>query len=47
MIITTNKIYTTILVSEVNLNKLKKYKEEGYNKIRCDLELILEGQKIN
>lgn len=34
-------------VSELNLNKLKKYKEEEYSKIRCDLELILEGQKIN
>lgn len=29
------------------MNKLKKYKEEEYSKIRCDLELILEGPKIN
>lgn len=34
-------------ISEVNLNKLKKYKEEEYSKIRYDLGLILEGQKIN
>ena len=34
-------------ISEVNLNKLKKYKEEKYSKIRYDLGLILEGQKIN
>ena len=36
-----------ISVCEVSLNKLKKYKEEEYSKIRSDLELILEGQKIN
>lgn len=36
-----------ISVSELNLNKLKKYKEEQYSKIRCNLELILEGHKIN
>ena len=36
-----------ISLSELNLNELKKYKEEEYSKIRCDLELILEGQKIN
>ena len=34
-------------VSELNLNKLKKYKEEEYSKIHCDLKLILEGQRIN
>ena len=36
-----------ISLSELNLNELKTYKEEEYSKIRCDLELILEGQKIN
>ena len=36
-----------ISVSELDLNELKKYKEEEYSKIRCDLGLILEGQKIN
>jgi hypothetical protein len=30
-----------------DLNKLKKWKEEEYSKIRSDLGLILEGQKIN
>lgn len=44
---TINRTYTTIPVSEVNLNKLKKYKEEEYSKIRCGLELIWESQKIN
>ena len=33
-----------ISVSELNLNELR---EEEYSKIRCDLGLILEGQKIN
>ena len=36
-----------VSVLEVNLNKLQKAKEEEYQKIRYDLELILEGQKIN
>ena len=44
---TTNKVNIIRPVSEVNLNKLKKSKEEEYNKICCDLKLILEGQKIN
>jgi len=30
-----------------DFNKLKKWKEEEYRKIRSDLGLILEGQKIN
>jgi len=30
-----------------DLNKLKKWKEEEYSKIRSDLGLILEGQKLN
>ena len=34
-------------ISKLNLNKLKKYKEEEYSKIRWELGLILEGQKIN
>ena len=36
-----------LFVFELNLNKLKKYKEEEYSKIHCDLKLILEGQRIN
>lgn len=36
-----------ISISELNLYELKKYNEEEYSKIRCDLGLILEGQKIN
>ena len=42
-----NKNSEIICLSELNLNELKKYKEEEYSKIRCDLELIFEGQKIN
>ena len=30
-----------------DFNKLKKWKKEEYSKIRSDLGLILEGQKIN
>ena len=30
-----------------DFNKLKKWKEEEYSKIRSDLGLILEGQKLN
>jgi len=30
-----------------DFNKLKKWKEEEYRKIRSDLGLILEGQKLN
>ena len=36
-----------ISVSELNLNKLKKWKGEEYTKIRRYLGLILEGQKMN
>nr|YP_010283343.1 hypothetical protein MKU01_pgp031 [Psammodictyon constrictum]ULD16462.1 hypothetical protein [Psammodictyon constrictum] len=36
-----------IYISELNLNKLRKWKKEEYSKICCDLKLILEGQKIN
>ena len=34
-------------LKQENFNKLKKWKEEEYSKIRSDLGLILEGQKIN
>ena len=34
-----------ISVCKLSLNKLQKYKEEEYNKIRSDLELIVEVQK--
>ena len=30
-----------------DLSKLKKWKEEEYNKIRSDLGVIIEGQKLN
>jgi hypothetical protein len=30
-----------------DFKKLKKSKEEKYSKIRSDIRLILEGQKIN
>ena len=30
-----------------DFNKLKKWKEEEYSKIRSDLGLVLEGQKLN
>ena len=43
----TEKNSTIVSVTELNLNELKKYTEEEYNKIRYDLELLLEGQKIN
>ena len=34
-------------VRKSDFNKLKKEKEEEYNKIRSDLRLVLEDQKIN
>ena len=34
-------------VKKDDFNKLKKWKEDEYQKIRSDLVLILEGQKIN
>jgi hypothetical protein len=34
-------------LEEVKINKLKKWKEDEYRKILSDLQLILEGQKIN
>lgn len=36
-----------ISVSELNLNILKRWREEEYREIRSDLVQILEGQKIN
>lgn len=43
----TKKDNQIISMPEINLNKLKKAEEEEYKKIRYNLELILEGQKIN
>ena len=46
----TEEISKVLYLSELkkeDFNKLKKWKEEEYSKIRSDLELILEGQKIN
>jgi len=43
----TKKDSQIISMPEINLNKLKKAEEEEYQKIHYDLELILEGQKIN
>jgi hypothetical protein len=34
-------------VKKSNFNKLKEWKENEYRKIRFDLQLLLEGQKIN
>ena len=42
------KRYNNIIsASKLDLKKLKKWEKEEYSKIRCDLELILEGQKMN
>lgn len=30
-----------------DFNKMKEWKEDEYKKIRSDLELILEGQKVS
>lgn len=46
----TEKMIKGLSFSELkkeDLNKLKKWKEKEYSKIRSDLVLILEGQKIN
>ncbi len=46
----TEEMIKGISLSELkkeDFNKLKKWKEEEYIKIRSDLGLILEGQKIN
>ena len=42
-----SKVISLSGLKEEDLNKLKKWKEEEYSKIRSDLGLILEGQKIN
>ena len=36
-----------ISMSELNLNKLKKWEEEEYSKIRFDLKRLLESHKMN
>jgi len=43
----TERMIKGLSVSELNVNTLKKGKEEEYSKIRCDLALILKGQEIN
>lgn len=42
-----NPVISLSELKKENFNKLKKWKEEEYSKIRSDLGLILEGQKIN
>jgi hypothetical protein len=42
-----SKVLSLSGLKQEDSNKLKKWKEEEYSKIRSDLELILEGQKIN
>ena len=42
-----SKVVSLSELKKEDLNKLKKWKKEEYNKIRSDLRLILEGQKIN
>ena len=41
------KIISLSELKKEDFKKLKKWKEEEYSKIRSDLGLILEGQKIN
>lgn len=41
-----SKVVSLSGLKKNDLNKLKKWKGEEYNKIRCDLGLILEGQKM-
>lgn len=43
----TSKILSLSKLYKKDLNKLTKWREEEYKEIRSDLELILEGQKIN
>jgi hypothetical protein len=40
-----SKVLSLSGLKQEDSNKLKKWKEEEYSKIRSDLELILEGQK--
>ena len=42
-----NPVISLSELKKEEFNKLKKWKEEEYSKIRSDLGLILEGQKIN
>ena len=42
-----NPVISLSELKKEDFNKLKKWKEEEYSKIRSDLGLILEGQKIN
>ena len=42
-----NQVISLSELKKEDFNKLKKWKEEEYSKIRSDLGLILEGQKIN
>jgi site-specific recombinase XerD len=42
-----NPVISLSELKKEDCNKLKKWKEEEYSKIRSDLGLILEGQKIN
>jgi hypothetical protein len=42
-----SKVLSLSGLKQEDFNKLKKWKEEEYGKIRSDLELILDGQKLN
>jgi hypothetical protein len=42
-----SKVLSLPGLKQEDFNKLKKRKEEEYSKIRSDLELILDGQKLN
>jgi len=42
-----SKVVSLSGLKKDDFKKLKKWKEDEYRKIRSDLELILEGQKIN
>ena len=42
-----SKVVSLSGLKKNDFNKLKKWKEEEYIKIRSDLALLLEGQKIN
>jgi site-specific recombinase XerD len=42
-----NKVLSLSKLKDKDFKKLKKWKEEEYRKIRSDLQLLLESQKIN
>lgn len=42
-----SKVFSLSGLKQEDFNKLKKWKKEEYIKIRSDLALLLEGQKIN